>query len=137
MMYRGGLGYCTGRQCADGFGGNHVIPDASFPRRHFTRAETDASAAHKNWISSEPLDLVVEITGFNRLVDCVLKVRAYGRMGIPHYLLIDRSEQVVVLYSDPTGDVDESGYRGSRSFAFGERVQPPEPYPVLGTSDWQ
>lgn len=103
--------------------------------RPLTSAELKACG--HGWVSRAALDLAVEVTGSNRTADTVAKVKVYGRMAIPHYLLTDRSDRAVVLYSDPTGDVDEPGYRFARSFAFGDAAQLPDPYPVLETATWR
>lgn len=131
------IGYCVAAGCSDKQKGNHVIPDVSVATRAFTDGEIAAADAHSNWISSAALDLVVEVTSHNRTADTRDKVAAYGRMSIPHYLLVDRRDQVAVLLTKPTGDVDSPGYADSRTFPFGTDVQLPAPYPVLETKTWQ
>lgn len=131
-----GIGYCTTANCSDTQRGNHLIPDLSVMTRAFTAAEVTASASHSNWISSAALDLVVELTSSNRLADTVVKVRAYGRMAIPHYLLVDRRDSMVTLFTKPTGDVRDPGYGEERTFPFGSDIVLPEPYPVLNTKTW-
>ncbi|NUU20806.1 MAG: Uma2 family endonuclease [Streptomycetaceae bacterium] len=137
FVYPGGRGYCMTSSCTDLSKGNHVIPDLAIGARPFTQNEIAAAELHENWLSADALDVVVEITSSNLKADTQAKVAAYGRMGIPYYLIVNRSAREVVLLSKPTGDVAEPGYADRQSFAFGQRVQLPDPYPVLKTTTWQ
>jgi Uma2 family endonuclease len=132
-----GIGYCKQPKCADLSTGNHVIPDVSVTSREFTEDEHAAANLHSSWISADSLDMVVEVTSTNRFTDTISKFRAYGRMSVPYYLLVDRRDHVTTLFSDPTGDVDEPGYDTKQSFPFGQDVQLPAPYPTLSTKTWQ
>jgi Uma2 family endonuclease len=136
-VYPAGLGYCMRHGCTDESKGNHVIPDLSVLSRAFTKQEQAAAELHKNWLWSDALDLVVEVTSSTPQADTVRKVRAYARMGVPYYLIVNRSAHEAVLLSKPTGDVAEPGYADRQSFAFGEPVRLPEPYPGLDSTTWQ
>lgn len=133
----GSKGFCKAATCGDITKGNHVIPDFWVAFRAFTDQEIAASELHFNWMSAEALDLVGEITSTNRHADTRDKLTAYARMAIPHYLLVDRTEHTVTLYSDPSGDVDVPAYDTKRKVKFGEPVPMPDGYPALDTSTWQ
>ncbi|MGW0657882.1 Uma2 family endonuclease [Streptodolium elevatio] len=130
------FGHCNTVLCGDEEKGDHVIPDVAVATRPFTAAELKASDRHSGWVSCAALDLVVEVTSGNRTADTVAKVRAYGRMGIPSYLLVDRRDRVTILFTEPTGDVVDPGYTAKQIFAFGDEVTLPGPYPVLDTKGW-
>ncbi|WP_307840870.1 Uma2 family endonuclease [Streptomyces sp. GESEQ-4] len=51
------------------------------------------------------------------------KIRGYARAGIPVYLLIDREEGEVIVYSEPSGD----DYAKSPKRKLGLAVPLPEP----------
>lgn len=139
LMYSGigGEGFCKAANCVDPAKGSHVVPDVWVALRDFTEQEIAASELHKNWMSADALDLVGEVTSTNRRADTRDKLTAYARMSIPHYLLIDRTEHAVTLYSDPTGDVDVPAYDAKRKVKFGEPVPMPDGYPTLDTTTWQ
>ncbi|MCF2530071.1 Uma2 family endonuclease [Yinghuangia soli] len=132
-----GLGYCHSARCTDEATGNHVVPDLAVLTRTYTPAEVSSAAGHLNWLPSDPLDLVAEVTGNDLIADMLVKVRAYGRMAIPYYLIVDRSVRTVTLLCTPTGDVDEPGYADKHEFRFGKDVDLPAPYPALTTKNWR
>ncbi|MGA4540380.1 Uma2 family endonuclease [Uniformispora flossi] len=133
----GARGFCKTANCGDTAKGNHVIPDFWAARRDFTEQEITASELHRNWISADALDLVGEVTSTHRRADTRDKLTAYSRMSIPHYLLIDRTEHTVTLYSDPTGDVDVPAYGTKHTVKFGDPVPMPDGYPTLDSTTWQ
>lgn len=74
--------------------------------------------------------LVVEITSpGNAEVDRVKKLRGYAASAVPCYVLVDREEHTVSLFSDPEGPI----YRHHLQVPFGETVPLPEPF--TGTLD--
>jgi Uma2 family endonuclease len=74
--------------------------------------------------------LVVEITSpDNADIDRVKKLRGYASSSVPCYLLIDREDRTVSLFSDPEGRI----YRHHLQVPFGEAVTLPAPF--TGTLD--
>ena len=74
--------------------------------------------------------LVVEITSpDNADIDRVKKLRGYASSAVPCYLLIDREDRTVSLFSDPEGRI----YRHHLQVPFGETVPLPDPF--TGTRD--
>lgn len=131
------VGYCGRIGCGDPRIGNHVLPDLTVLARDFTRAEITAGEAHGNWMTCEPVALAAEVTGTRPSDDTGTKLTAYARTSIPHYLLVDRTEHTVTLYSDPTGDVDVPAYGTMHTVKFGEPVPMPDGYPTLDSTTWQ
>ncbi|WP_155059460.1 Uma2 family endonuclease [Streptomyces blattellae] len=59
----------------------------------------------QQWHDTLPVLLVAEVTSTSTADrDREKKIRGYARAGIPVYLLIDREEAEVVVYSEPSGD---------------------------------
>ncbi|MGV9356786.1 Uma2 family endonuclease [Streptomyces misionensis] len=100
-----------------------VRPDGVLvPRRHF--------AGHGEWADPAGAVLVVEVTSYDSDTDRrdrQEKPVAYGAAGIPFYLLVDRDDHTVTLFSDPTPGV---GYRDTHKEAFGARLTIPPPLGV-------
>ncbi|WTW97006.1 Uma2 family endonuclease [Streptomycetaceae bacterium NBC_01309] len=128
------FGFCSTASCSDTQKGDHVIPDVAVMTRPLTSAELKACG--HGWVSRAALDLVVEVTSSNRTADTVAKVKVYGRMAIPHYLLVDRRDRVTTLSTEPTGDIFDPGYAAKQVFAFGDDITLPDPYPILETEAW-
>ncbi|MCX5559179.1 Uma2 family endonuclease [Streptomyces sp. NBC_00038] len=76
----------------------HVIPDLVVaPKGSFHDEE--------EWHAPSGVLLVAEVTSDSTAArDREKKIRGYARAGIPIYLLIDREEGEVVVYSEPSGD---------------------------------
>ncbi|KAA8887468.1 Uma2 family endonuclease [Nocardia colli] len=78
------------------------------------------------WASADEVVMAVEVTSrdsdTNRR-DRVEKPVAYAQAGIPIYLLIDRDNGQVVLYTQPDGD----GYTDVHGYAIGRAVTLPAP----------
>ncbi|MDT9699610.1 Uma2 family endonuclease [Streptomyces sp. P17] len=95
-------------------------PDAALvPEEHF--------AGHGEWADPSGVLLVLEVTSFDSDTDQrdrQEKPIAYGAAGIPFYLLIDRGNRTITLYSDPDPKV---GYHNRRREAFGAKLSLPEP----------
>ncbi|MCC9312301.1 Uma2 family endonuclease [Kitasatospora sp. RB6PN24] len=107
---------------------NHVIPDATFApleRRLFRGAPP--------WMDPDGVAMVVEVTSGKPLQDRFAKRHCYALAGIPLYLLIDREESRITLFSAPEGD----DYSESQSVAFGKPLALPEPFAFeLRTDDF-
>ena len=107
---------------------NHVIPDITFAPR-----ELRLFRGAPSWMPSDGVAMVVEVTSSRPSDDRSVKRHSYGRAGIPLYLVVDRSESQVVLYSQPSGD----DYLHGESVAFGESLPLPEPFGfALETADF-
>jgi Uma2 family endonuclease len=95
-------------------------PDAVLvPEEHF--------AGHGEWADPSGVLLVLEVTSHDSDTDQrdrQEKPVAYGAVGIPFYLLIDRDACAVKLYSDPDPGV---GYGNCRTVPFGATLLLPEP----------
>ncbi|MER7843126.1 Uma2 family endonuclease [Kitasatospora sp. NPDC096077] len=93
------------------------IPDGTLsPVGHFAHADS--------WASAEGVLLVFEVTSTNPYKDREPKRKGYAAAGIPCYLLIDRSEGVVSLFTDPVGE----DYMTRTKVPFGEPVKLPAPF---------
>jgi Uma2 family endonuclease len=65
--------------------------------------------------------------------DRVPKRLGYATAGIPLYLLVDRDQGRITIFSDPRG----GDYRRSASVVFGESLEIPEPLPgILETKEF-
>ncbi len=126
MDYSGnkGLKLRSGGACPK----NHAIPDGTFAPtklRLFRGAES--------WMAPEGVALVVEVTSTKPQADREAKRRCYARGGIPLYLLIDRDDSSVTLFSDPEND----DYRQLLTIPYGKPLPLPEPFAFdLETSDF-
>lgn len=70
--------------------------------------------------------LIVEVTSeSNAETDRVVKRRRYAEYGAPLYLLVDRLDKTVTLFSGP-GRLGYTGVEGPHP--FGEPVRLPEPF---------
>lgn len=107
---------------------NHAIPDGTFAPlelRLFRGADP--------WMPCEGVALVVEVTSTKPQADREAKRRCYARGGIPLYLLIDRDESSVTLFSDPVND----DYRQLLTIPYGKPLPLPEPFAFdLETGDF-
>ncbi|TVL92526.1 Uma2 family endonuclease [Streptomyces sp. SAJ15] len=107
---------------------NHVIPDATFAPR-----ELRPFRGAPPWMESAGVAMVVEVTAGRLTVDRVVKRKGYARAGIPLYLLIDRDESMVTLFSQPEG----RDYTDAHSTAFGKPLPLPAPFDFeLDTADF-
>ncbi|MBW5482094.1 Uma2 family endonuclease [Streptomyces bambusae] len=82
----------------------------------------DVSYAPKggvNWaVRLEHVELVVEVTSGNAATDRDVKRVAYGKAGIPRYLLVDRQKHEVTLFTEP----HELGYGHPQRVPYGESL---------------
>lgn len=126
MDYSGnkGLKLRSGGACPK----NHAIPDGTFAPtglRLFRGADP--------WMAPEGVALVVEVTSTKPQADREAKRRCYARGGIPLYLLIDRDDSSVTLFSDPEND----DYRQLLTIPYGKPLPLPEPFAFdLETGDF-
>ncbi len=126
MDYSGnkGLKLRSGGACPK----NHAIPDGTFAPaglRLFRGAES--------WMAPEGIALVVEVTSTKPQADREAKRRCYARGGIPLYLLVDRDESSVTLFSEPEND----DYRQLLTIPYGKPLPLPEPFAFdLETGDF-
>ncbi|WP_112466615.1 Uma2 family endonuclease [Streptomyces triticisoli] len=84
-------------------------------------------AGHGEWAPTEGVLLVLEVTSYDSDTDQrdrKEKPLAYGDAGIPFYLLVDRDDSSVTLYSDPAPG---EGYRSAARKSFGVKLSLPEP----------
>ncbi|WP_327700209.1 Uma2 family endonuclease [Streptomyces sp. NBC_00459] len=95
----------------------HVIPDLVVaPKGSFDDRE--------EWHDAAPVLLVAEVTSESTAArDRDKKIRGYARADIPVYLLIDREEGEVLVYSEPSGD----DYAKSLKHKLGLTVPLPAP----------
>ncbi|WP_328360710.1 Uma2 family endonuclease [Streptomyces sp. NBC_00457] len=95
----------------------HVIPDLVIAPKGSFRNEEE-------WHDPSAVLLVAEVTSDSTAVrDREKKIRGYARAGIPVYLLIDRQEAEVTVYSEPSGDE----YAQGPKHKLGLAVPLPEP----------
>lgn len=97
------------------------------------RARTDGAVArkghfkgHGEWSASNGILMVVEITSHDRDTnqrDRIDKPIGYAAVGIPLYLLIDRDNETLVVYSEPK----DSRYQQTLSHPWGTPVELPDP----------
>ncbi|WP_431962666.1 Uma2 family endonuclease [Actinacidiphila sp. bgisy160] len=93
------------------------VPDASVAPRGFFRG-LDA------WADPDGVVMTVEVTSIRPDKDRGPKRRGYAAAGIPFYLLVDRTEGTVTLYSEP----DAEDYRQDVRVLFGKELELPEPF---------
>ncbi|MEU1801088.1 Uma2 family endonuclease [Streptomyces sp. NPDC019937] len=104
---------------AESYRKGRARPDGALaPRKHF--------AGHGEWSDAEGVLMAVEVTSHDRDAtrrDHVDKPNGYAAAGIPVYLLVDRDECTLVVYSEPQRGM----YRNRRVSAYGEAVELPDP----------
>ncbi|NEA67114.1 Uma2 family endonuclease [Streptomyces sp. SID12488] len=101
----------------------HANADAALaPLDHFIAQDGE-------WADSEGVLMVVEVTSHDRDTDRrdrIDKVRGYAEAGIPVYLLIDRDNDTLVVYSEPKNGT----YQQNPSYPYGAVVELPAPVNV-------
>ncbi|MEU1625922.1 Uma2 family endonuclease [Streptomyces sp. NPDC020096] len=93
------------------------IPDATIGERGVFRG-TDP------WADPAVVLMTVEVTSTRRDKDRGPKLMGYAAAGIPFYLLVDRTEGTVTLYSEP----HDGDYRQDTRVPFGKPLELPEPF---------
>ncbi|MGG7572923.1 Uma2 family endonuclease [Streptomyces sirii] len=107
---------------------NYVIPDATF-----APSAADLFGLPGNWVPSEAVALVVEVTSSKPDRDRVIKRDAYARANIPLYLLVDREKSTVMLFGEP----QDGDYRELHRVPFGKPLPLPAPFSFdLETTDF-
>ncbi|TDB90193.1 Uma2 family endonuclease [Actinomadura sp. KC216] len=113
----------------DGHPDNRVIPDITF-----VYVEPDAFHRAPSWMPVQDDDsivMVVEVTSSRPRRDREAKRTGYARAGIPFYLLVDREEERVSLFSRPDGEE----YGHTDQVPFGKALPLPKPFEIqLDTS---
>jgi Uma2 family endonuclease len=107
---------------------NHVIPDITF-----VSVEAAPFRGAASWMPAEndAIIMVVEVTSSRATQDRKSKRTGYARAGIPLYLLVDREEEAVTLFSGTDGE----DYRHTDQAPFGKSLPLPEPIGIeLDTS---
>lgn len=98
---------------------NHAIPDGTF-----APTELRLYRGADPWMPCEGVTLVVEVTSSKPAADRTGKRHCYARGPIPLYLLVDREQSSVTLFSDPQGD----DYRQHCTVPFGKSIRLPAPF---------
>ncbi|MFD7578156.1 Uma2 family endonuclease [Kitasatospora sp. NPDC059803] len=94
-----------------------LIPDGTVvPAGHFDHLDS--------WAPTEGVLLVFEVTSINPHKDREPKRRGYAAAGIPCYLLVDRSEGTVTLFTKPEGE----DYITRTQVEFGKPIDLPAPF---------
>lgn len=110
---------------------NYAIPDtvvAPLSLNLFEGAES--------WMPSDGVALVVEVTSSRPDRDRVDKRHCYAKAEIPLYLLVDREQRTVTLFSEPCSDKGQEDYRDETRVTFGKSLDLPEPFAFsLETAD--
>lgn len=100
---------------------NHLIPDGVF-------APVGAFRGEPSWMPRDNVAMVVEVTSSKPDNDRKVKRYCYARGGVPLYLLIDREERTVTLFSEPGGSGDLIDYRQDTRVPFGKSIDLPAPF---------
>jgi Uma2 family endonuclease len=104
---------------AESYRKGRVRPDGSLaPRGHFK--------GHGEWSDPDGVLMTVEVTSFDLDTDRrdrVEKRDGYAAAGIPVYLLIDRDDDSITVYSEP----ENGKYRSRTSRPFGTVIKIPDP----------
>ncbi|MEU7059378.1 Uma2 family endonuclease [Streptomyces sp. NPDC046197] len=107
---------------------NHVIPDGTF-----APGELRLYRGADPWMPCDGVAMVLEVTSTKPKTDREAKRRCYARGSIPLYLLVDRDDASVTLFSDPEHD----DYRELCTRPFGKPLALPEPFAFeLETADF-
>jgi Uma2 family endonuclease len=111
---------------------DHAIPDGTFaPTRLRLYRGADP------WMPCDGVAMVLEVTSSKPLADREAKRRCYARGGIPLYLLVDREDASVTLFSDPERVDHRDDYRDHRTRALGKTLPLPAPFAFdLDTADF-
>lgn len=78
------------------------------------------------WMPADGVAMVMEATSGKPDQDRGVKRHCYAKALIPLYLLVDRSEQSVTLFSEPNEAVED--YRADVRVSFGKPVELPDPF---------
>ncbi|MBC3843878.1 Uma2 family endonuclease [Streptacidiphilus sp. 4-A2] len=109
-----------------------VIPDFYVRYRRATELDEAFRKTNKGWYPISMLALVGEVTSSNRETDIGPKYRTYAAAAVPVYVIVDRRDRMVHVYSEP--DPDARSYLVHLSVPLGGKLPLPAPYPVLDTA---
>jgi Uma2 family endonuclease len=105
-----------------------VIPDMTF-----APAKLDLFLDAPSWMPPTGVAMVVEVTSTSPMHDRYSKPRAYAAARIPLYLLIDRQQRRVTLFSDPV----RNEYTSTTAVPIGGTIKLPDPFSfTLETEDF-
>ncbi|HEY6497226.1 MAG TPA: Uma2 family endonuclease [Trebonia sp.] len=117
MQYSGQSGLIVPSRLVPGEG--RLIPDAVF-----APAELDVFHNAPSWMPPDGIELALEVTSSRPDLDRNGKRRAYAGAGIPLYLLVDRQDRRVILFSHPAHD----DYSRTSAVPFGDKLDLPKPF---------
>ncbi|MEV4503696.1 Uma2 family endonuclease [Streptomyces klenkii] len=107
---------------------NYAVPDGTFAPREL-RLFRGAPA----WMPCDGVALVAEVTSSKAERDRIAKRHHYARAGVPLYLLVDREEEAVTLFSEPA----DQDYAETHTVPYGKALPLPEPFSFdLETADF-
>ncbi|WP_431043478.1 Uma2 family endonuclease [Streptomyces sp. P1-3] len=107
---------------------NHAIPDITFAPR-----DLRLFRGAPPWMPCDGVTMVAEVTSSRPQGDRIAKRHCYARGGIPLYLLVDRQEGMVTLFSEPASE----DYTEKHPAPFGKTIALPEPFAFeLDTADF-
>lgn len=98
---------------------DHVIPDGTF-----APVSLSLYLGADPWMPCEGVAMVLEVTSSRPNADRDVKRRCYARGTIPLYLLVDRDDSTVTLFTDP----ENGDYREQHRVPFGKPLPLPEPF---------
>ncbi|HTK61499.1 MAG TPA: Uma2 family endonuclease [Pseudonocardia sp.] len=88
-------------------------------------ADADAINIPSTRLPGEALALAAELTsGSTRGHDWGDKLEAYGKAGVPVYLLVDMQKETISVFSAPSSH----GYQARATVEFGQKIHVPEPF---------
>jgi Uma2 family endonuclease len=71
---------------------------------------------------SDETELVVEVSDTTLTCDRGIKARIYARAGIPTYWILNLEGRQLEVLSDPTGDVEQPGYRKNQVYKDSDKA---------------
>ncbi|KAB2351442.1 Uma2 family endonuclease [Actinomadura rudentiformis] len=117
--------------CGDKCTKNHLVPDGVFAPH-----DLGLFWGAPVWMPSDGVAMVVEVISAKPEMDRWIKRHCYAKAAIPLYLLADRMEKTVCLFSGPDREAED--YREDIRLSFGKTTDIPEPFGfTLETSEFQ
>jgi Uma2 family endonuclease len=119
---------CKGLIIPAATGQSRVVPDLTFARR-----DLNLFRGAPSWMPPGGVAMVVEVTSSSPTNDRFGKRHGYAAAKIPLYLLVDRQEGQVTLFSDPA----RADYTTQSQVPFGDSIKLPPPFSfTLETEDF-